>query len=100
MKINGKPDPAGLSGLTKPANQGKSSEVESTNKPGNENQGSAVSKLSGKFSNVKAGEAPFDAAKVEKILQDISNNNGQLKVNPEAIADKVIAATKELLGQQ
>lgn len=100
MKINGKPDPTGLSGLTKPANQGKTPDVEATGKPADGNQGSAVSKLSGKYSTLEAGEAPFDAAKVEQIKQAISNNNGQLKVNPEVIADKVIASAKELLGQQ
>ena len=38
----------------------------------------------------------FDAAKVEKVRQSISD--GTYKINPEAIADKLIANAKELLG--
>lgn len=45
------------------------------------------------------GEASgFDAAKVEAIKQAISE--GRYTINPEAIADKLIASTRELLAQQ
>lgn len=40
----------------------------------------------------------FDAAKVEAIKQAISE--GKFTINPEAIADKLIASTRELLAQQ
>jgi negative regulator of flagellin synthesis FlgM len=39
----------------------------------------------------------FDAAKVERIAQAIKD--GKFKVNPEAIADKLIANAQELLGR-
>jgi negative regulator of flagellin synthesis FlgM len=41
--------------------------------------------------------ADFDAAKVERISQEISD--GSYKVNPEAIADKLLANAQELLGK-
>lgn len=45
------------------------------------------------------GEASgFDAAKVESIKQAISE--GRFTINPEAIADKLISSTRELLAQQ
>ncbi len=44
-----------------------------------------------------AGDGSFDAAKVERIGQSIQN--GTFKVNPEAIADKLIANAQELLAR-
>jgi negative regulator of flagellin synthesis FlgM len=43
-------------------------------------------------------EAGFDGAKVERISKAISAGN--FKVNPEAIADKLIASAKELLARK
>jgi negative regulator of flagellin synthesis FlgM len=40
----------------------------------------------------------FDAAKVESIKQAISEN--RYTINPDAIADKLISSTRELLAQQ
>ena len=40
--------------------------------------------------------ADFDAAKVERIAQAI--RDGQFKVNAEAIADKLLANTREMLA--
>jgi negative regulator of flagellin synthesis FlgM len=40
-------------------------------------------------------EAPFDAQRVDAIKSAISS--GQFKVNPEAVADKVIASASQLL---
>jgi negative regulator of flagellin synthesis FlgM len=54
---------------------------------------SAASLLSG--SEV---QADFDAEKVERIAQAI--RDGKFQVNPEAIADKLIANAAELLGRQ
>lgn len=42
------------------------------------------------------GSAEFDAAKVERIKQSISD--GTYKINPEAIADKLIANAQEVLA--
>lgn len=44
-----------------------------------------------------SGGAPFDAAKVAAIKQAIGS--GQFKVNTEAIADKLIANVRELVGK-
>lgn len=45
-----------------------------------------------------AADATFDAAKVDRIAQAI--RDGQFKVDPEAIADKLIANAEELLGRK
>lgn len=44
-----------------------------------------------------AGDGSFDAAKVERVSQAIKD--GSYKVNPEAIADKLIANAQELLAR-
>lgn len=54
---------------------------------------SAASLMSG------VGNDPtFDAAKVDRIAQAI--RDGQFKINPEAIADKLIVNAEELLGRK
>jgi len=42
-------------------------------------------------------EAPFDATRVDAIKAAIGA--GQFKVDPEAVADKVIASASQLLGK-
>lgn len=42
-------------------------------------------------------DATFDTAKVDRIAQAV--RDGKFKVNPEAIADKLIANASELLGR-
>ncbi len=44
-----------------------------------------------------AADGTFDAKKVERIAQAI--RDGKFEVNPEAIADKLIANAQELLGK-
>lgn len=44
-----------------------------------------------------AADATFDRAKVEQVKQSIAD--GSYKVNPEAIADKLIANAQELLSR-
>lgn len=44
-----------------------------------------------------AGDGSFDAAKVARISQQIQD--GSYKVNPEAIADKLITNAQELLAR-
>jgi negative regulator of flagellin synthesis FlgM len=65
--------------------------------------GSAVPEASAKvqlspaaaaLSGADAGD--FDSAKVQRIAQAI--RDGKFEVNPEAIADKLIASTSDLLG--
>jgi negative regulator of flagellin synthesis FlgM len=43
-------------------------------------------------------EASFDTAKVDRISQAI--RDGKFKINPEAIADKLIVNAQELLGRK
>ena len=59
---------------------------------------SAKVALSPTVSQLAAGstEGVFDTEKVQRISDAI--RNGQFKVNPEAIADKLIANAQELLG--
>jgi negative regulator of flagellin synthesis FlgM len=45
-----------------------------------------------------SADATFDTKKVERIAQAI--RDGQFKVNPEAIADKLIVNAQELLGRK
>ena len=49
------------------------------------------------MSGVNASGGDFDAEKVARISQAIAD--GSFKVNPEAIADKLIANAQELLGK-
>jgi len=44
-----------------------------------------------------SADGSFDSEKVTRIAQAI--RDGQFKVNPEAIADKLIANAQELLGK-
>ena len=57
--------------------------------------------LSSTAATLRSGNADaagdFDAAKVNRIAQAIAN--GSFKVNPEAIADKLIANAQELLSK-
>lgn len=45
-----------------------------------------------------AQDPSFDAAKVDRIAQAI--RDGEFKVNPEGIADKLIQNAQELLGRK
>ena len=49
------------------------------------------------LSGVGGANAEFDAEKVARIAQAIAD--GKFTVNPEAIADKLIANAQELLGK-
>ncbi|WP_319240747.1 flagellar biosynthesis anti-sigma factor FlgM [uncultured Propionivibrio sp.] len=53
-----------------------------------------LSTLSSQLRGVDDGYA-FDAARVEEIKQAITD--GQFKINPEAIADRLIASAKEFI---
>jgi len=60
---------------------------------------SATVALSSTASTLLSGSGPgeFDAAKVAQMSEAIAN--GTFKVNPEAIADKLIANAQELLAK-
>jgi negative regulator of flagellin synthesis FlgM len=63
-------------------------------------EASAQVQLSSAATGAAKAEADpaFDSAKVERIAQAI--RDGQFKVNPEAIADKLIVNAQELLGRK
>lgn len=48
------------------------------------------------ISTIKGSPAEIDAAKVARISQAIAD--GSFRINPEAIADKLIANAQEVLG--
>lgn len=59
---------------------------------------SAKVAISAQASALAAGdEGSFDAGKVERVSQSL--RDGSFKVNPEAIADKLIANAQELLAR-
>lgn len=59
---------------------------------------SVTVKLSSTATALLASNAEFDAQKVEAIRQAIAD--GTYRVNPEAIADKLIANARELLDRR
>ncbi len=62
-------------------------------------EASAQVELSATAQQIAAGtDGSFDTKKVQGIAQAI--RDGQYKVNPEAIADKLIANASELLGRK
>jgi negative regulator of flagellin synthesis FlgM len=100
MKIGNPADKPKLSPVVTPAADGKTSAPSTTAVPGGTPADpSAQVKLSNTAETLRSGAdtAEFDAAKVERISQAIAD--GSYKVNPEAIADKLIANAQELLGK-
>ncbi|AKJ30978.1 flagellar biosynthesis anti-sigma factor FlgM [Caldimonas brevitalea] len=58
---------------------------------------SATVKLSSTAASLMSGNAEFDVDKVNAMKQAIAN--GTFRVNPEVIADKLIANARELLDR-
>ncbi|MEO8836776.1 MAG: flagellar biosynthesis anti-sigma factor FlgM [Caldimonas sp.] len=95
-----KPTPATAAGTPAPAAADAHKATHASLKPAAEAAGvdaSATVALSSTASSLLAGgtSAEFDAAKVGRIADAIGN--GSFKINPEAIADKLIANAQELL---
>jgi negative regulator of flagellin synthesis FlgM len=56
----------------------------------------SLSSAASSLTSTGSANADFDAEKVKRISDAIEN--GSFKVNPEAIADKLIANAREVLG--
>lgn len=56
----------------------------------------SLSSAASSLTSTSSAGADFDADKVKRISDAIEN--GSFKVNPEAIADKLIANAREVLG--
>jgi len=100
MKIGNPADKPPLvpaaTGRAAPGEAGKTAATPGGSEP------SAQVEISSAASTMMSGaggiSAEFDAEKVARISQAISD--GSFKVDPEAIADKLIANARELLGKQ
>ena len=59
-----------------------------------------LSDLASRLSQLETqfGQSDFDAKKVEEVRQAIAE--GRFKVNPEAVADKLLSSVAELLGRK
>lgn len=101
MKIG---NPLDKAGLTPPApSRGAATDSATTKLGANAAQAGSTVALSTaattllRTENAAAVGADFDGAKVERISNAISR--GEFTVNPEAIADKLIANAQELLSR-
>lgn len=56
-----------------------------------------ISPLSAHLQEVGAGEAPIDVQRVAEIKQAIAE--GRFQINPERIADGLLASVREMLGR-
>lgn len=56
-----------------------------------------ISSLSARLQEVGAGEAPVNAARVAEIKQAIAE--GRFQINPERIADGLLASVRDMLGR-
>lgn len=56
-----------------------------------------ISSLSAHLQEVGAGETPVDVQRVAEIKQAIAE--GRFKINPERIADGLLASVREMLGR-
>lgn len=56
-----------------------------------------ISSLSARLQEVGAGETPVNAQRVAEIKQAISE--GRFQINPERIADGLLASVRDMLGR-
>ena len=99
MKIDGSSRTSALTGNTAPATRGTKPAPQAGRSASQDNVTLSNTSTQIQALETSIGEASgFDAAKVEAIKQAISE--GKFTINPEAIADKLIASTRELLAQQ
>jgi negative regulator of flagellin synthesis FlgM len=95
MKIGNPLDKPGLTPVS--GNRGSTAPVAGAGKAANPESSSTVALSSAATSLLDSTDPEFDAGKVERISGAISR--GDYTVNPEAIADKLLANAKELLSR-
>lgn len=76
---------------------GEAASTQKTGSGSNTTEASAQVALSSSALGVDDASAEFDSDKVNRIAQAI--RDGKFQVNPEAIADKLIANAQELLSR-
>lgn len=98
MKIDGSSRTGALTGNTAPAAHASKPATQAgrSASPDNVTLSSTSTQIQALATSINEASG-FDAAKVEAIKQAISE--GKFTINPEAIADKLIASTRELLAQ-
>lgn len=100
MKVDNSARTAALTGNTAPAaREAKPATQKNESKSAQDNV--QLSSVSGQIQALETGineASGFDVAKVEAIKQAISE--GRFTINAEAIADKLISSTRELLAKQ
>ena len=97
MKIDSSNRTPALTGNTAPSARGGKAAAQT----GGAQDSVQLSSLSTHIQSLETGiseASGFDTAKVEAIKQAISE--GRFTINADAIADKLISSTRELLGQQ
>ncbi len=101
MKIGNTPAPAGIAPTgpattsSRPAGEGNAVQGSTASAKAD---GSATVELSSTArALMEAADGSFDAQKVEQVRQSISD--GTYKINADAIADKLIANAREVLGK-
>ena len=97
MKIEGTPQTSALTGA-KEVPSGAKRVAQTATKPAQDSVtlSAAYGQMQSLESAVNASSG-FDTAKVEAIKQAISD--GRFSINAEAIADKLITSTRELIAQ-
>jgi negative regulator of flagellin synthesis FlgM len=102
MKIDGSTSASPLTGTSSSGAPARGAKAASQSRASSAGQDNVT--LSSTSSQIKAlesgiaGASGFDAAKVGAIKQAISE--GRFTINPELIADKLIASAKELVSQR
>ena len=95
MKIGSFDAKTGAPAATSAEGRAARSSTEKSAKAGGDDSAKVEISSAGNAIADAAGDTSFDAAKVERIAQAI--RDGQFKVNPEKIADKLIANAQDLL---
>lgn len=93
MKIDNSLPPIGNTTTNPATRETKPAAAAATPSTGANTERIDISSLSAQLQ--KAGEAPFDATRVDGLRQAIAE--GRFQINPERIADRLIDGIRELL---